>query len=211
MILALDCASPFGSVALVRTIGDREIVREITFPAPRGRGGALFSVLEEILSEADGLSRVVAGTGPGSYNGIRATLGAAWGIAKARGIPVTGISSLLGLAEGNYLAVGDARRGQFYFARVSEGSFEEEPALFSQTEILQKIGPRECAGADNAVGEVEWPIFVPEPMGFLSQAVVRGPQAARLARRASCFVPNADFPEPLYLKPAHITGPSGGK
>lgn len=208
MILALDGATAFGSVALVRDTGDREIVREMTFPAPRGRGGALFSVLEGVLSEADELSHVVAGTGPGSYNGIRAVLAAAWGIATARSIPMTGISSLLGVADGNYLTVGDARRGQFYFARVQDGSFKEEPTLYSETEILQKI-EKTSEGATVEVGSSdltgEWPIFVPESIGFLPQALTRGPQAARLARRASLLTQGTDLPEPLYLKSPHIT------
>ena len=50
--------------------------------------------------DAPSLDRVVAGTGPGSYNGIRAALAGGWGIAQARGIPFVGICSLLGLAEG---------------------------------------------------------------------------------------------------------------
>jgi len=211
MILAFDCATALGSVALVRTTDDREVVREMSFPAPRGRGGALFSVLEEMLAEANGLSRVVAGTGPGSYNGIRAALATAWGIAMARGIPLTGISSLLGVAEGNYLAVGDARRGQFYFARVREGSFMEEPSLYSEAEILQKISQGVSAGVGSPDFEGEWPIFVPEPIEFLPQALTRGPLAARLARRVSLLSEGTDLPEPLYLKPAHITRPSGGK
>lgn len=210
MILALDCATATGSVALVRETGKEnfEIVRTLTFPAPRGRGGALFSVLEEILSEADGLTRVVAGTGPGSYNGIRAGLAAAWGIATARGIPLIGLSSLLGLADGSYLTVGDARRGQFYFARVHEGNFLEPPALFSPGEILQKIngGTPPMEGPDP---KEEWPIFVPEPIEFLPQAIPQSPQAVRLATRAAFAPRGENLPEPLYLKPAHITRPSG--
>lgn len=211
MILALDCATAFGSVALVRDSDDREVVREVTFPAPRGRGGALFSVLEDILSEAEELIAVVAGTGPGSYNGIRAALAAAWGIAKARGIPLIGVSSLLGVAEGNYLTVGDARRGQYYFARVQDGSFKEEPALYSQAEILRKVGQGIPAALVAPDLSGEWPIFVPEPIGFLPEALVCGPQAARFARRVSLLSKSTDLPEPLYLKPAHITGPLEGR
>ena len=109
MILALDASTTRGSVALV---SDHEPLREIFIDSPRGRGGALFSALEKIVGEAADIERVIVGVGPGSYNGIRSALAVAWGIATARGIPLVGISSLLGLDEGSYCAVGDARRGQ---------------------------------------------------------------------------------------------------
>ncbi len=210
MILALDCASSVGSVALVRDTEPAEVVRSVTFATPRGRGGTLFSVLEEMLQEAGEIRRVVAGTGPGSYNGIRAGLAAAWGIATARGVPLTGVSSLLGLgdADEDYLAVGDARRGQFYFARVRQGHFEEVPGLYSEAEILRKIaaeGP--SAESDGAKTR----LYVPEPIAFLPQAVTEYPQAARLARRASGILPAQELPEPLYLKPAYITQASKGR
>ncbi len=72
-------------------------MREIAVETPRGRGGALFAALEEILSGAGPLERVVVGIGPGSYNGIRSAIAVAWGIAQARRIPLVGLSSLLGL------------------------------------------------------------------------------------------------------------------
>ena len=76
-----------------------------------------------ILGETADIKRVIVGIGPGSYNGIRSAIAVAWGISTARGIPLVGISSLLGLDEGSYCAVGDARRGQYYLARVSSGRF----------------------------------------------------------------------------------------
>ena len=120
MILSLDASTTRGSVALV---SDHELSREIFIDSPRGRGGALFSALEKIIGEAADIERVIVGVGPGSYNGIRSAIAVAWGIATARGIPLVGISSLLGLDEGSYCAIGDARRGQYYFARVSDGRF----------------------------------------------------------------------------------------
>lgn len=204
MILALDCATATGSVALVRDpgAGAGEVVSARTFATPRGRGGALFPALAEVLEEAGDLTRVVVGTGPGSYNGIRAALAAGWGIATAREIPLAGVSSLLGLAEGSYVTVGDARRGQFYFARVQGGGFLEGPALFTAGEILQKIAPEAPSGE-------AWPIFVPEPISFLPQAVARSPEAGRLAVHVPEDGGSGEVPEPLYLKAAHITAPAG--
>ena len=191
MILALDASSGMGSVALLA--GDR-IVREISVETPRGRGGALFAALQEILAARPQLTRVVVGLGPGSYNGIRSAISVAWGIARAQNVPLVGLSSLLGLAEGSYVAVGDARRGQSYFAVVNEGRFLSEPILCEQKDLpaLVKAGP----------------VYAPEKIGFFPPALVQTPAAARLARLAATAPVSSTPPEPLYLKPAHITAPA---
>ncbi|MGA7214563.1 MAG: tRNA (adenosine(37)-N6)-threonylcarbamoyltransferase complex dimerization subunit type 1 TsaB [Terrimicrobiaceae bacterium] len=194
MILALDASTTRGSVALV---SDHEPLREIFIDSPRGRGGALFSALEKIVGEAADIERVIVGVGPGSYNGIRSALAVAWGIATARGIPLVGISSLLGLDEGSYCAVGDARRGQYYFARVSGGRFVVEPELLQKAQLVVLLSQTP-----------DIPILAPAPIEFLQGVVVRTPSAARLARLAADWQPNR--PEPLYLKAPHITGPKGG-
>lgn len=186
MILALDSSAGRGSVALVDS---GKTVKEIFVDAPRGRGGALFAALEEILRGRPALERVIAGTGPGSYNGIRAALAGGWGIAQARQIPFVGVCSLLGLAEGEYCAVGDARRGQYYFARVGNGQLLEEPVLLLPAELPARV--EGCR------------ILVPGPISFLPSAEVVMPSAARLALLAPELAPG--IPEPLYLKAPFIT------
>jgi tRNA threonylcarbamoyladenosine biosynthesis protein TsaB len=186
MILALDSSAARGSVALVE---NGNTVKEIFVDTPRGRGGALFAALEEILSGRPAIERVVAGTGPGSYNGIRAALAGGWGIAQARNVPFVGICSLLGLADGEYCAVGDARRGQYYFAKVRDGRMLEEPTLLSPGEVPARVG--------------EGRVLVPGPIGFLPAAEVVMPSAARLALLAPESSPG--IPEPLYLKAPFIT------
>ena len=85
------------------------------------------------------ISRVIVGIGPGSYNGIRSAIAVAWGIATARAIPLVGVSSLLGLGEGSYCAVGDARREQYYFARVVGGKLSEQPELFRKPQLVAAV------------------------------------------------------------------------
>ncbi len=188
MILALDSSFAVGSVALVQ---DGRMLREIRVETPRGRGGAIFGALQDILRDAEGLSRIVVGTGPGSYNGIRSAIAAGWGIATARNIPLVGISSLLGLADGEYCAAGDARRGQYFFARVRDGRFLEAPCLVDAEELRSRTG----------AGTVLTPAAVP----FLPGAMMQMPEAARLARLGAASDPA--MPEPIYLKPAFITAP----
>jgi tRNA threonylcarbamoyladenosine biosynthesis protein TsaB len=191
VILSLDASTTRGSVALVC---DQRVIQEAFVDTPRGRGGALFSALEKILSETAGIKRVIVGVGPGSYNGIRSAIAVAWGISCAREIPLVGISSLLGLDEGSYCAVGDARRGQYFFARVSDGKFVAEPELLQKSQLL--------AAAQQTPG---LPILAPAPIEFLEGVIIRTPNAARLARLAADWEPNC--PQPMYLKAAHITAP----
>jgi tRNA threonylcarbamoyladenosine biosynthesis protein TsaB len=193
VILSLDASTTRGSVALV---SDQRVVHEVFVDVPRGRGGALFSALEKILGETTGIKRVIVGIGPGSYNGIRSAIAVAWGISSAREIPLVGISSLLGLDEGSYCAVGDARRGQYYFARVSGGKFIVEPGLLQKSQLQAAVQQT-----------TELPIFAPAPIEFLQGVIVRTPTAARLARLAAEWEPNC--PQPVYLKAAHITAPKG--
>lgn len=190
MILALDSSASRGSVALVEY---GRVEREIFVETPRGRGGAMFSALEEILRERPMLDRVVAGTGPGSYNGIRSALASGWGIAQARGIPLVGVCSLLGLAEGDYCAVGDARRGQFYFAEVKDGRLVEDPVLLDPSAIPGRVAGRR--------------VLIPAPIPFLPEAEVCMASAARLGRVGERAAVPAGVPEPLYLKAPFITQP----
>jgi tRNA threonylcarbamoyladenosine biosynthesis protein TsaB len=194
VILSLDASTASGSVALV---SENRIVRQIFFDVPRGRGGALFLALQEMLRETRLISRVTVGVGPGSYNGIRSAIAAAWGLATARNIPLVGISSLLGLDEGSYCAVGDARRGQYYFARVSCGILENEPALLSKEGLVAALQQTSACT-----------IFAPGPIDFLEGVIIRTPSAARLAFLGSALQPN--WPQPIYLKPPHITTPKEG-
>jgi tRNA threonylcarbamoyladenosine biosynthesis protein TsaB len=193
VILSLDASTTRGSVALV---SNQRVIQEVFVDVPRGRGGTLFSALEKILGETAGIKRVIVGIGPGSYNGIRSAIAVAWGISSAREIPLIGISSLLGLDEGSYCAVGDARRGQYYFARVSGGKFVAEPELLQKSQLLAAVQQTP-----------DLPILAPAPIEFLQGVIVRTPNAARLARLAADWEPNC--PQPVYLKAAHITAPKG--
>ncbi len=190
MILALDSSASRGSVALVEY---GRVAREIFVETPRGRGGALFSALEEILRERPALDRVVVGTGPGSYNGIRSALACGWGIAQAHGIPLVGVCSLLGLDEGEYCAVGDARRGQFYFAEVKNGLLLEEPVLLDPETLLGRIAGRRT--------------LVPAAIDLIADAEIRMASAARLGHIGERSSVPGGVPEPLYLKAPFITQP----
>ncbi len=194
MILVLDSSSESGSAALLEA---GRVVREITFAGGRARGGGAAFAIEELAGSGEAIEGVVVGLGPGSYNGIRSAVAAAWGFAMARGSALTGVSSLLAISPGEYLAVGDARQGHYYFAHVSEGKFLVEPCLMTQEEMIAAVKSHPAM-----------PVYTPtELTNLLPDSVVSAPQAALLASYAQGQGPCTTIPKPYYLKPPHITKP----
>lgn len=96
LILAFDTATRVATSALV---SDGELLGERV-----SRPAALLEDLDELLrqsgAEVGDVSALVAGTGPGSFTGIRIGLATARALSLALGIPVAGISTLDALAAG---------------------------------------------------------------------------------------------------------------
>ena len=78
--------------------------------------------------DLDGVDRIVVGTGPGSFAGIRSALAFAQGYALGRpSCEVLGLPSACALAgEGPLAVVGDARRGRFWIALFDGFRMERE-------------------------------------------------------------------------------------
>ncbi|MEZ5430663.1 MAG: tRNA (adenosine(37)-N6)-threonylcarbamoyltransferase complex dimerization subunit type 1 TsaB [Verrucomicrobiales bacterium] len=90
MILALETSTGMGSVALYDPAESR-MVWEQGFRSERSHNALIFDPLREALRECGGcLGRVVVGTGPGSYSGIRVAIAVAGGLGVALGVPVAG-------------------------------------------------------------------------------------------------------------------------
>jgi tRNA threonylcarbamoyladenosine biosynthesis protein TsaB len=121
--LALDTATPLGSVAL--GWADR-LLGEITLGIEVRHSEALLPALDFLLQrtgiQQDQLGRVVVGAGPGSFTGVRIAAATAKGLAHALGIPLYAYSSLAALAapalhaDQAVCAMFDARRDEVYAA-----------------------------------------------------------------------------------------------
>lgn len=195
--LAIEASGSSGGVAVVG--GDGGVLFAETFTTSRRGSGELFTVLDAAIGQCGAPDRVAAGTGPGTYNGIRTAIAAAAGLSLACGCGVVGVSSWLALRTDalEYAVAGDARGGVFSWAVVRARCFTEEPALLQPEELRRKIA---------ACGPT--PVFsvnLPEEFGTFELAECCPIELARLGVRTR---PGETLPEPLYLKPPHIT-PAG--
>ena len=95
--------------------------------------------------DLDGVDRIVVGTGPGSFAGIRSALAFAQGYALARpSCEVFGLPSACALAgEGPLAVVGDARRGRFWIA-LFDGFRMERDVFQVDVEGLSSAVPPDC-------------------------------------------------------------------
>jgi tRNA threonylcarbamoyladenosine biosynthesis protein TsaB len=204
--LVIETSTPVASLALIGADGAIECR---TFQSDRSHNAALFGPLRELLAGKK-VGLVLVGSGPGSYSGTRVGIAAAQGVAIAMDCPAVAVPSILAVpsaANGaGCLAIGDARRGTFWTAGV---------------ENLRLSGPPTLCDADALRAEVEraWSSAMsvfsfedPTRFGLNGGTIaLEHPDAAALWRAwlAADEPTRAEWlaapPQPLYLKPPHIT------
>jgi tRNA threonylcarbamoyladenosine biosynthesis protein TsaB len=188
LTLAFDTATSVATVALVRdgTVLGERVSRAVSVLVDAD------ALLQDAGAEQSELSRLVVGTGPGSFTGLRLGLAAARGLAFALDLPVAGVSTLDALAAGapGALPVIDAGRREVF---TLDG---REPACLKPQELELEAGAV-CVG-DGA-------------LRYRTQLEERGatvppdddprhlPWAQRHVELARDFGP-AEKVEPLYLR-----------
>ena len=185
------------------------------FCSDRNHNALLFAPLEELLQgEARRqIDLVLVGSGPGSYSGTRVGIAAAQGVAIALACPAVAVPSLLAVPAAQdgsaCLAIGDARRGSFWSARVANFRLLEEPAVCDASGLTAHLAAAAAEGI--TVFSFEDPVRFPLPAEFAGLVRVQIPDARRLWQAWLGTDPQtraqwaAGIPQPLYLKPPHIT------
>jgi tRNA threonylcarbamoyladenosine biosynthesis protein TsaB len=133
-ILGFDTATPATTVALLDTATGAAVQRRDDPPAgvrPR-HTTRLMALVVEVLQVGgvgwDDVDRIAVGVGPGTFTGLRIGIATAQALARAREIPLVGVSTLQSLARGGaavitsgdggtadaIMAVIDARRGEVF-------------------------------------------------------------------------------------------------
>jgi tRNA threonylcarbamoyladenosine biosynthesis protein TsaB len=152
-ILAFDTATEATTVAL----GDPGVGIELELrddPAPGARPGhatRLLPMVADLLGQVgggwDGVDRLAVGIGPGTFTGLRIGVATARALARAREIPLVGISSLHALAAGAFeagaggavLAVIDARRGEAFAAAWHGEERELDPRALGPEALTLEV------------------------------------------------------------------------
>jgi tRNA threonylcarbamoyladenosine biosynthesis protein TsaB len=194
--LAIDTSTSAGSVAVYAY---NSIVYQQEFTADRSHSSALFQALGKARGYAGKIDRIAVGLGPGSYAGIRIGISAAMGMNLVFGTDLVGIPSVAALrvADEEYVAIGDARRGAYYFTWLHGGTCQDGPRILSEVELRQELVARTL------------PAFATEPIAAFPSLQIARPCAVLLAKMATNdegIVQVRDL-EPLYLREPHITKP----
>lgn len=210
--LVIETATPHASIALVDAAGN---VEQREFQSDRRHNALLFGPLAELLGGLEVRGRiglVLVGSGPGSYSGTRVGIAAAQGVAIAAGCPAVALPSILAVAASAgaaCLAIGDARRGAYWTAAIDGPRLQEPPGLCDATGLESRVAAALHEG--RVVFSFEDP--APFPLGdSLKERVVPGiPDAHGLWQAWSAADTEmrrqwaADIPQPMYLRPPHIT------
>lgn len=160
--LVIDASTYVGTVAVLH--GERVVADGDA--AMRGREAeALMPAVAECLARAGAnardLSRVVCGSGPGSFTSLRIAASIAKGVAVGASCPLFALSSLALLAvgdgeprPGNYLAVLDALRGEAYVGGYSVAAGGEMAMILGERLVRRADVEQVAASIDaTTVGE----------------------------------------------------------
>ena len=233
-VLAFDTATPATTVAL-SGVGDVVFTARHDPVAGERPGHAthLLALVARVMTRAEvewgGVDRIAVGVGPGTFTGLRIGIATARALARARDIPLVGVSTLQSLALAaprpgsvgvpagldTVLAVLDARRGEVFAAswRIDEaGEFDRALLLphalapEALVKLVAPLGPATLAIGDGAVAFREVlersGSFIPDDDSALHR--VTATNHCRLANRLEGNVPDEVRPDYLRAPDAEI-------
>ncbi len=126
LILSIDTATPCSSVALTRgTRKNGKVVASLSLSGRTTHSRRLLAVIDYLMRETEvdwaSVEAIAVSLGPGSFTGLRIGMATAKGLAFGADIPMTGISTLDGLASKCapspwICSVLDARKSEVYAA-----------------------------------------------------------------------------------------------
>ena len=147
--LAIESATPYLALGLLTPQGEFGWRREVGRAHAEQLPGAFTALLDEAGLQPSQLERLIVGTGPGSYTGVRVGASYALGLGRACGAPVLGVTTLESLIDAQQEGVQavslDARKAQLYGAvyRVVGGVVVETllpAAKYPHAEFAAQVG-----------------------------------------------------------------------
>lgn len=209
-ILVLDTATRTPVLALARPSG--ELIAERRWHSRHRHGEELLEQLNGLLDEAgterDAIAAVVAGTGPGSFTGLRIGLATAKVIAYSLGVPLAGVSTTTALAaavagDGRAIAVTLPAGASDRYVHVFGGAAQSGPELVVPGDPFD----RAVAGVTLVAIDLDAP-------DLPAEAVERGRSALAGLAGALASLGLADLDagrnaDPAMLVPAYVALPRG--
>ena len=147
-VLALDTSTNHLSVALLK---DREALCELNLLVKAGHAGMILAVIDEVIAKSgtdkSSIGLIAAGTGPGSFTGIRIGLATAKGLSESLGCPLAGIPTPDIMARSalplpmQVMPVLDAKKGEVFCALYAQDGSRLTPLMnLRPHEIAERIG-----------------------------------------------------------------------
>ena len=193
MILAIDTSSPASSAAVVDAT---KVLAERRHIDARRHAEVLAPLVAEVLAGRRP-DAIAVGVGPGPYTGLRVGITTAHVLAGVWRVPVVGVCSLDVLAHdavrrgllSPFVAAGDARRKELYWARYDGlGAREAGPFVHRPGELPADVRALPWVG-DGAIGHADevpcWSTEVQYPsaalLGLLAEAWLAAGESAAAA------------------------------
>ena len=191
LILSIDTATDIAAACVWR---DGRVLAESATNARSVAAQRVLADADRLMGDAgvtpSDLDLVVAGTGPGTFTGLRIGLAAARALGFALGIPVKGVSTLDALRAGDGVDVAcvDARRGEVF----ASGAGLEAQAIAPEA-LAELLPPGTVCAGDGA-------IRYRERLGGLEIPADDSPLHVPWARHHAALAEGAGPPEPLYIR-----------
>lgn len=181
--------------------------QEMGFFSERSHNCAVFAPLQQLLEAVKGkrIDTILVGTGPGSYSGTRVGIAVAQGLAIAHSAKLIGLPSILATPmasmEPRCRAIGDARRGDWWWYEIHQGACSPAPEMGSKEDLLHHMKEDVPAFSLESIPDDALGVTVAKETpsaGLLWQAwqALSAEQQDRWSKQVV---------QPVYLKPPHIT------
>lgn len=180
MLLALDTSTAYASIALSH---DGSLLAELTWLVENRHSAELLPRVGEMLRAqrvaTSQLDSVAVALGPGSFNGVRAGVATAKGLALALGVPVAGVPTLDVIAWGARLAPGEV------WALLDAGRGEIYAAVYDTANATPETWSPRVLASDDEIARGEYHILAPEALAALMSDNATLTGELRPAARAS--------------------------